>query len=158
MEELKEKYKHIKGWGIDANPLNDPTYPMKDAGLERGDANWERPERQNVKKEVLYSNERPALPAVVGETLPPRNLSGTIRRYAFRYSESRYRHWLPLLMADRINECEGIVDDIKRGRLPNIFAERGWKASWQYEKKRVLRNALIGAIASATIFLLIKNR
>ncbi len=157
MEELKEKHKHIIGWGIDANPLNEPTYPMKDEGVEKSDVDWERPEKQQVDVEVLYYNERPDLPAVVGETLPPQFISGTLRRYAFRHSESRYRHWLPLLVADRINELEGVVEDIKKGRFPNIFVEKGWKARWQYEKKSLLRNALIGAAVGMVVFKMIKR-
>lgn len=158
MEELKEKYKHIIGWGIDANPLNEPTYPMKDEGVEKSDLAWERPEKQQVDVEVLYSSERPDLPAVVGETLPPQFISGALRRYAFRHSESRYRHWLPLLIADRINELEGVLEDVKKGRFPNVFAERGWKVHWQYEKKDVLRKVLIGAVLGIAIFQIIKHR
>ena len=29
MENLEQKFAHIKGWGIDADPENEPTYPMK---------------------------------------------------------------------------------------------------------------------------------
>lgn len=108
--------------------------------------------------EVLYSSERPDLPAVVGETLPPQFISGALRRYAFRHSESRYRHWLPLLIADRINELEGVLEDVKKARFPNVFAERGWKVHWQYEKKDVLRNVLIGAVLGIAIFQIIKHR
>ncbi len=157
MEKLKEKYKHIVGWGIDTNPLNEPTYPMKDNDAEGNDETWDRPEKQQVDVEVLYSNERPSLPSVVGETLPPQFISGRLRRYAFQYSESRYRHWLPLLIADRINELEGVVADISKGRFPNIFAEKGWKARWQYEKKGLLRGVLIAAAVGITVFKLVKR-
>ncbi|PRD48658.1 hypothetical protein [Sphingobacterium haloxyli] len=157
-EELKERYQHIIGWGIDANPLNEPTYPIKDEGVEKGEVSWERPEKQKVEVEVLYSNERPGLPAVVGETFPPQFISGRLRRYAFKYSESRYRHWLPLLIADRINELEGVVGDITKGRLPTVLAKREWKARWQHERKSLVRNVLIGALAGMVIFKLVKYR
>jgi hypothetical protein len=29
MESLKEKYHHIKGWGIDQDPQNNPNYPIR---------------------------------------------------------------------------------------------------------------------------------
>lgn len=158
MEKLKEKYKHIPGWGIDANPLNEPTYPMKDEGAEKADPSWQRPPKQKVDIEVLHSNERPDLPSVVGETLPPQYLSGTLRRYAFQYSESRYRHWLPLLLADRINEWEGIVEDVAKGRLPNLFSEKGWSARWKHQKKRLVRGALISAALGIAVYQLVKQR
>ncbi|WP_295200560.1 hypothetical protein [uncultured Chryseobacterium sp.] len=59
---------------------------------------------------------------------PPEGINGAIRKFAFRYSESSYSRWLPLVLADRIGVIEGIIDDLKNGHLPNIFAERGWGA------------------------------
>ena len=50
----------IKGWGVDADPKNDPTYPMKRrTDGEHAGYSWERPARQTVDVEVLHSNERP---------------------------------------------------------------------------------------------------
>lgn len=158
MEKLKEKYKHIPGWGVDANPLNEPTYPMKDEGVKKADRAWERPPKQKVEMEILHSNERPDLTAVVGETLPPRLLSGALRRYAFRYSESQYRHWLPLLLADRINELEGVAEDIGKGKLPNFFSEKGWNARWKHQKNDVLRTLFIGTVLGIAVFQLFKQR
>ena len=40
---LADKYAHIKGWGIDADPENEPTYPMKNwTGDDHKRINWER--------------------------------------------------------------------------------------------------------------------
>jgi hypothetical protein len=66
---------------------------------------------------------------------PPRGLSGVIRRFAFRFSESSYGHWLPLMLADRVGMVEGVCEDLTRGHVPNIFRELGWKAEWQYNRK-----------------------
>jgi hypothetical protein len=66
----KEMNKHIKGWGIDADPLNDPTYPIKARTDEEQEGyTWKRPTqqpRQGV--EILRSNERKNMPAVFGTT------------------------------------------------------------------------------------------
>lgn len=59
-------------------------------------SNWQRPPLQITRVEVLHSNERPSYSAVIGETIPPSGLSGRIRRFAFRFGESTYAHWLPL--------------------------------------------------------------
>jgi hypothetical protein len=145
----------IKGWGSDADPKNDPTYPMK----KRNDGEhagyvWERPPQQPITVEVLHSNERPDVTAVFGTSTPPSGLSGAIRRIAFRYSESSYGHWLPLMLADRVSVVEGVLDDLKNGLFPNIFAERGWKAEWEHNKGRLVlrtlaRVALVSAAAVA---------
>lgn len=87
--------------------------------------NWERPAMQPVNIEVLQSIERPGITAVFGTSVPSSGLSGVIRRFAFHYSESNYLHWLPLLLANRLNVVEGVLSNLVHGRVPNIFAEKG---------------------------------
>lgn len=145
MENLAKDYSHIPGWGIDADPKNDPTYPMKQrTNEEHKGYSWERPSLQPQTVEVLHSNERPNMTAVFGTSTPPTGLSGMIRRYAFQHSENSYLHWLPLLVADRVNVVEGILEDLSQGHFPNTFAEKGGKAAWQYNKKEVILKAAIG--------------
>ncbi len=132
--------KQVVGWGVDADPKNDPTYPIKKRNnAEQRGYTWERPPQQPLTQEVLHSNERPNVSAVFGTAVPPTGLSGRIRRFAFRYSESSYGHWLPLILADRVNMVEGIVDDLRHGRVPNVFAERGWKAAWKHDRQGTMK-------------------
>jgi len=136
MEPRNSNYKDIPGWGMDADPENEPTYPMKNyTGDDHNRIKYERAEQQPEDVELLMSIERPAVTRVFGTSVPPSGLSGAIRRYAFKHSEDRYRHWLPLILADRINVIEGIVDDIKQGHFPNIVSERGWKVEWKHNPK-----------------------
>ncbi|GAB2560216.1 hypothetical protein [Spirosoma areae] len=147
MENTPKEYAHIPGWGIDADPKNDPTYPMRNrANDEHEGYNWERPSQQPTDIEVLKSIERPNTSAVFGTSVPPSGLSGAIRRLAFKQSESEYGHWLPLILADRVNVIEGIIDDLKRGHIPNIFAEKGMKADWKYDKKGLVQTIVITAV------------
>ena len=135
----------IKGWGVDADPYNDPTYPIKNRNNgEHAGYTWERPPQQRTDVEVLHSNERPNVAATFGTSTPPSGLSGMIRRAAFRFSENSYGHWLPLIVADRVNMLEGIASDLLRGRIPNVLGEMGMKAAWQHDKKRVVTRALVG--------------
>lgn len=146
--EVENLHPNIKGWGVDADPDNEPTYPMKNyTGDDHKRLNYTRPVLQKQTVEVLHSNERPGLTAVFGTSTPPSGLSGKLRRFAFRFSESTYTHWFALLFADRINVVEGIIDDLKKGYVPNIFAERGWMAEWKYNKLGLLKNTLIGSLA-----------
>ncbi len=154
-----EDYKHIKGWAVDANTENDPTYPMKHrTNEEHRGYSWKRPQQQPVNVEVLHSNERPNVSAVFGTSTPPSGLSGQIRRYAFKYSEGSWGHWLPLILADRVNVVEGIIDDLKNGHIPNIFAEKGWKAEWKYNREQFVRNLAIGAVVTIGLVALLRSR
>ena len=137
----------IKGWGVDADPKNDPTYPMKRrTDAEQKGYTWERPPQQPQTVEVLHSNERPNLTAVFGTVSPPKGLSGRLRRFAFKYSESDYLHWLPLMLADRVGEVEGVLEDLGRGHVPNIPSELGWKAEWKHNRKGLLTRLAAGSI------------
>ena len=146
MQATGKDYSHIKGWGVDADPKNDPTYPMKNrTNREQEGYSWERPPQQAITIEVLHSNERPNVTAVFGTSEPPAGLSGMLRRLAFNYSESSYGHWLPLMLADRVNVVEGFLNDLTHGHVPNTFAERGWKAEWQHNRRGLVQRILVAA-------------
>ena len=137
----------IKGWGVDADPNNDPTYPIKHRNDgEHAGYSWERPPQQPINTEILHSIERPNVTAVFGTSTPPSGLSGSIRRFAFRYSESSYGHWLPLMLADRVSVVEGVLADLKHGRVPNVFAELGWKAEWKHNRTSFGRRILVRVV------------
>jgi hypothetical protein len=161
MQSFINEHNHIKGWGIDSDRKNEPTYPMKKyTGDDHQRSNYERPTLQESNIEILQSNERPSLSAVYGTSTPPSGLSGIIRRYAFRYSEGSWGHWLPLLIADRVNVVEGLIDDLKQGYFPNIFKERGWNAEWKYNRKSVIQKITIGAAVTSAVvaILIIRNK
>ena len=144
MEHTPKDPSQVEGWGVDVNRKNDPTYPMKHrTDGEHAGYSWERPPQQPVNTEILRSIERPNVTSVFGTSTPPSGLSGVIRRIAFRYSESSYGHWLPLMLADRVGIVEGILGDLKHGHLPNVFAERGWKAEWRYNKTSLVWKVLV---------------
>lgn len=156
MEKTPKDYSHIKGWGIDADPKNDPTYPMKHrTDAEQEGYSWERPAQQPINIEVLHSIERPNVSSVFGTSTPPSGLSGMIRRFAFKHSENSYLHWLPLLLADRVNVVEGVLDDFSKGQVPNIFAEKGWNADWKHNRSGLITKvAVLAAVATAAVVLL----
>ena len=113
---------------------------------------WERPQQQPITVEVLHSNERPDVTAVFGTSTPPSGPSGAIRRLAFKYSESSYGHWLPLMLADRVSVAEGVLGDLRHAQVPNVFAERGWKAEWKHDRTTLVRRVLVrGVLISAAL-------
>jgi len=159
MNDTTVDYSLIKGWGIDADPENDPTYPMKQrTDAEQTGYSWTRPPQQPQDVEVLHSIERPNVTATFGTSAPPQGLSGMIRRWAFKSSESSYAHWLPLILADRVNVIEGIVDDFKQGHVPNIFGEKGYKAIWKHDKKGLLTTIAVSALLITGVVALLNKK
>jgi hypothetical protein len=159
MEHTAKDPSQVKGRGVDADPNNDPTYPMKHRtdGEHAGYA-WERPQQQPITVEVLHSNERPDLTSVFGTSTPPSGLSGVLRRLAFRYSEASYGHWLPLMLADRVSVVEGVLGDLKQGRVPNVLAERGWNAEWKNNRTSLLRRILVRAVLVSAALAYLSSR
>ena len=81
-----------------------------------------------------------------------------IRRIAFRYSESSYGHWLPLMLADRVSVVEGLLGDLEHGRVPRVFAERGWKAEWRYDRTSLVRRILLRAVLISAVVAYFRSR
>lgn len=160
MEERRIDPSQVAGWGADADRGNDPTYPMKNRNDgEHEGYSWERPAQQQTEVEVLHSIERPNVSAAFGTSTPPAGLSGVIRRFAFKYSESSYGHWLPLMLADRVGVVEGYLEDLTRGHVPNVFAERGWGAEWKHNRKSLVTRVAVGAaLATAAVAYLSSRR
>lgn len=151
--------KSVVGWGVDANVENDPTYPYRDRSRDEGlTKDWQRPPLQASDVEVLQSIEHVRTPAVFGTSTPPSGISGMMRRAAFRWSESNWLHWLMLMGADRINVVEGVVEDLARGKVPNIPAEMGAKAEWQHNKKGFVIKSLVVAGMTAGLVALVRSR
>ena len=140
----------VPGWGVDADPENDPTYPIRNQAEDHGlTRHWDRPAIQKPDVEILQSIEHIRQPAVVGTSTPPSGVSGVIRRAAFRWSESNWLHWLLLMGADRINVVEGVVVDLAQARIPNIPAEMGIRAELAHNKRGFAKKvAVVGGLAA----------
>jgi hypothetical protein len=129
----------IPGWGADLDRKNRPAVPMERTPPRLEGVHWDEPEQQPQHMEVLHSIERPHITPVFGATVPPSGLSGMLRRRAFTYSENDVRHWMTLLMADRVNVVEGIADDMRRNPashplvLAGVAGALGW---WMLRSRR----------------------
>jgi hypothetical protein len=150
---------HIPGWGIDADPENDPTYPMKHwNGADHERMNYERAPQQPVDIEVLHSIERPGVTRVFGTSTPPRGLSGAIRRFAYKYSEATPTHWMTLILADRVDVVQGIIDDLRHGIIPNIWAEKGYRSEWKYNRKGMIIKIAVTVLTATAIIALLSRK
>lgn len=104
----------IPGWGADLDRNKRPAVPMERKPNRLENVHWDTPSLQPQTVEVLHSIERPGVTPVFGSACPPSGLSGAIRRSAFKHSENDMRHWMMLLLADRVNVVEGMVDDVRK--------------------------------------------
>lgn len=134
-----------------------PLIPRACPGHASGDDLWP----QQLKFREFHSNERPGMTSVFGTSVPPSGLSGLVRRLAFGYSESSFGHWIPLLLADRINVIEGIFDDLIHGHIPNVFAEMGLRAERKHNpvgfRKKMFLAGFMALVPLALFFVSKQN-
>ena len=103
---------NLSALAVDADPANRPGVPMElESPRPVGSAHWMEPERQADPGNVLKRKGLDELTPVFGTAVPPRGLSGLMRRAAYGIPEHFTSHWFALLLADRVDVME---DSAKR--------------------------------------------
>src|SRR3954471_18140671 len=103
---------------VDIDPRDRPGVPMLPKTLVP--VGTRDPARQVADVPVLVSVDVGELTPVFSTAVPPRGLSGLMRRRAYQIPEHKARRWLLLLLADRVDVWEGRVE-----RQPWLFAGAG---------------------------------
>ena len=90
----------------DKDPLARPGVPQElDPSVPLANAHWLTPEPQQNEPKPLVGRGRPLTP-VFSTAIPPRDLSGLVRRLAYRVPDYQPRRWMLLMLADRIDALE----------------------------------------------------
>jgi hypothetical protein len=69
-------------------------------------AQWIEPVRMKPQRGVTKRRELRSLTPVYSTALKPKGVSGLLRRMAYRVPETEARHWMTLLLADRVDVLE----------------------------------------------------
>jgi hypothetical protein len=93
----------IPGWGSDRRMEDRPGVPMEHAPAPVSDAPLDG---QTPTAPVLTSAPFHRLTPVFSTALPPRGLSGLLRRRAYGFPDHDSLHWVLLLLADPIDVLE----------------------------------------------------
>jgi hypothetical protein len=62
------------------------------------------------------------------------------------------------VLADRLSVVGGVLGDLKQGRVPNVFAERGLKAEWQHNRSNLVRRILLRALIVSALLAYYRRR
>lgn len=150
MEVIRIDKKNIAGWGADADKSLRPAHVMWKVPEGGTGAHWKVPEQQANFTDFV-SIERPRVTKVFGSGPAPVGLSGVIRKIAFKRSEGTFGHWMMLILADRINIFEGVIDDITHGIRPRFLEERGWRMDKKFKTRRYYKVRTLQALAVGVI-------
>ena len=155
---LAQDHSHIQGWGADLDEGDRPAVPMERTPPRLDHVPWDQPPQQEAHVPVFISQERPGITPVFGSSAPPRGLSGAMRSAAYKMTENDIRHWLLLMLADRVDVVEGIGDDLLHGHLPNVFGEMGIRAEWKHNPAGLVRKAAVTAAVAGVAYYLFARR
>jgi hypothetical protein len=108
----------------DSTMARRPGYPMEHNPEPVANAHWLVPERQVPRTRVLMDVQRKALTPTFGAEHPPQGLSGVLRAIAYQIPDYRPRHWMLLILADRVDALETDVGRAVR-RPRNWFLAAG---------------------------------
>lgn len=97
--------KDIESRRVDLDPRQRPGVPMEQPPHPRAGAQMPI-EPQKSDYPVLKHSGRQQMPPVYGTAVPPKGLSGVLRKLAYSYPDHLARHWMMLLMADRVDAWE----------------------------------------------------
>ena len=154
----KRDMSHIQGWGADLDHKNRPAVPMEHSPPRLEGAPISPPSQQPERIEVLVSPERPHITPLFGTGAPPKGISGMLRRMAYKMTENDIRHFMLLLLADRINVVEGLGEDLMKGHVPNVLGEMGIKAEWQHNRVGLAKKAAVATAVVGIGYYLLKRR
>lgn len=136
--------------GIDA-PDDRPGVPME-ADPSPDPAHRTTPERQPNGDRHLHRTGLDRPTPVFGTAQPPRGLSGMIRRGAYGIPEHYARHWMLLMVADRVDVLEDRLGEALAEPLERIGFDEGARYA-RTNPVAVLGGTLLGAwIAKRVIF------
>jgi hypothetical protein len=148
----------IPGWGSDLDPATRPGVP-RDKAPEIGPDNLYIDITAQVPPHRIHkSTEHAQLTPVFGTSCPPHGLSGRLRDAGYKYSEGRLVRWMTLMLADRVDMVEGLVQDFSRMRPPNVVREMGLASEWHYNRKGVAKAAAISAVLLGAAWLLLRRK
>jgi hypothetical protein len=140
----------VHGWGADKNPADRPAVPKEKPSTIQN-VRGIVPEQQKSDVKIHLSIEHPDITPVFGTTCPPRGVSGSLRDFAYQFSEGKLTHWLTLMLADRIDVLEGRLEDMRRGRLPHPLKERGLVTNDRQQQVVLATAAGVGVIVLAAL-------
>ena len=108
--------------GVDLDPARRPGVPRMHAPEKLPHTRFP-PERQRSRATVfMHGRPHQTFPPVFGTAVPPKGLSGLVRRAAYRYPDHYTRHWTMLLFADRVDLWEHRARKALRLAAPALVA------------------------------------
>ncbi|HWV38104.1 MAG TPA: hypothetical protein VN033_06460 [Vulgatibacter sp.] len=117
---------HDQGVGVDRPYARRPGAPRFWEPEPWPDARWPIPQQQGRPSVAMHGRETKP---VFSTALPPRGVSGAMRRLAYRLPDHQPNRWLLLLAADRVEVWGRRLPKLIVFALPLAIGVGAWRAS-----------------------------
>lgn len=107
-EKHQQRHEHLERpvAGADLPDDERPGVPMEHPPHALTATAPEQYERMRPRRGLTHRSERRSMTPVFGTAQPLHGISGLLRRIAYSTHETRARHWMMLLLADRVDVME----------------------------------------------------
>jgi hypothetical protein len=113
MQARIKKPNDLAFWGVDLKPEARPGVPRETPPYPLHGTHWTEPPPQPTHEDVVVRAGLTRPTPVFSTALPPRGVSGALRRVAHRIPDHRLGHWFLLLLADRVDVVQNLPALIK---------------------------------------------
>ena len=90
-------------WGVDLDLASRPGVPMERAPQPWPNTRFPPEHQAGEPSSPMHGRSNKSLPPVFGTAVPLRGLAGLIKKLAYRSPDHRTRHWLLMLLGDRVD-------------------------------------------------------
>src|SRR5688500_5315207 len=98
---------NLPGHGIDAERSARPGVPLyQEPPSPKPGAQYPPPRQESEVKQFMHGRPGKDYPPVWGTAQPPKGVAGVVRAVAYKYPDHVARHWLLLMVADRVDVWE----------------------------------------------------
>lgn len=141
------------GSGIDAVDAGTAARPGVPMEAEADPEASSEPERQTMADQHLIRAALDEPTPVVGTAQPPHGLSGAIRRMAYSIPETRARHWMLLMVGDRVDVLEHRIGDAVAAPLERLRLDDA--AAWTRANPVT---TVVGVVAATLALRVVRRR
>lgn len=111
-------------WAVDVRAENRPGIPRETEPHPVAGAHWTEPQNQPVTTPVLIRSGLDRPTPVFSTALPPNGATAQVRAIAYRIPDRFVRHWVLLLLADRMDALKNLPRWLAK---PNSFPTKNAK-------------------------------
>jgi hypothetical protein len=105
---------------MDLDPSRRPGVPLWKEPRPLPNSRWPITRQHSDVPVYMHGRPNKTFPPVFGTAVPPKGLSGLVRKAAYHWPDHYMRHWTMLLLSDRIDSWEHRLGKVAKVAAPAL--------------------------------------